>query len=207
MSDRYVSALKAIERQITESFSFDDTSFLRLLEITDSMCYEVISDNDYLKLHELYYQKYASEGNRKNMLYCLLRMQQVLRAKKHRFWHKKFNKMEFQPVMEESVGEFLKGKKDYLSQMRHRGMIPLTIVDFVIYIVMLCLFVFGLHFSFVWSVVLSFCIWIYIVVYGYLVIVEGIISDQLYSMSKYVDGPLAEFDKKRACDSFKVFHK
>ena len=207
MSDCYVSALKAIERQAREEFSFDDKSSYRLFEITDSMCHEVVSDNDYLKLLELYYQKYAREGNRKNMLYCLLRMQQVLRAKEHRFWQKKFHQVEFQPDLEESVAEFLKGKKDYLSHMRQRGMIPLTVIDFVIYIVMLCLFVFGLHFSFLWSLILSFGIWAFILFYSYFVIVEVIISDQLNSMARFVDGPLAEFDKKRACDSFKVFHK
>lgn len=207
MADRFLSALKVIERQRKEEFTFDDQAFIRLEELTKSMTQEEVSDNDYLKLLEMYYKKYADAVEKSNMLYCLLRMQQVARAKTHVFWQRYFNHVEFQEEWEESTKEFLTKKKPRLQKMRQRSMIPLLGIGTVLYILVLCLLVYGVHFSFMGSCIFSLLLWIAFLVYGYYFVAEMIISEQLSRMLERMEPVFVEFEKKRACDSFKVFHK
>ena len=207
MENRFLSALKVIERQSSEEFSFEDTTSPRLFQLTDSMSDEYISDNDYLKLLELYYQKYTREGLNSNKMYCLLRMQQIQEAKDHSFRRKRFKKVIFQKEWEPSTKYFLMKKKSFLRQMRLREMIPLMGFASVVYALLLSFFVWGMHFPFLASFIFSVILWVLFLCYAYFFMTEITISDQMKKMNKKMDLPLAEFEKKRACDSFKVFHK
>lgn len=207
MEDRFLSALKVIERQRSEEFSFEDTTSPRLFQLTNSMSDEYISDNDYLKLLELYYQKYAREGLNSNKMYCLLRMQQIQEAKNHSFRRKKFKKVLFQKEWDPSTKCFLMKKKSFLRQMRLREMIPLMGFASVIYAVLLSFFVWGMHFPFLNSFIFSVILWVGFLCYAYFFMTEITISDQMKKMNRKIDEALSAFEKKRACDSFKIFHK
>lgn len=207
MSDRFLSTLKVVERQRSEEFTFDMTAFARLEQLTISMSDEMISDDDYLKLLELYYKKYADEVERSNMLYCLLRMQQLWQAKSHAFFQSRFKNVEFQSKSEECTVDFLKQKKPYLQQMKHRAMIPLFWFCCALYGILLALMVYVGRFSFISSMVCSLIVWVCCLLYSYFYVAEMLIDDQLRRMVEKVDPALMEFEKKRACDSFKIFHK
>ena len=207
MADRFLSALKVIERQRNEEFTFDDQAFIRLQELTKTMTNEVISDNDYLKLLELYYKKYTDAMEKSSRLYCLLRMQQVARAKTHAFWRRAFQYVEFQENWDASTKEFLASTSPRLQQMRHRAMIPILGVGTIVYTIVLCLLVYGLRCSFVGSLIFSLLLWDLFLVYGYYVVVEMIVSEKLSHMLNKMEPVWIDFEKKRACDSFKVFHK
>ena len=207
MSDRFLSALKVVERQRSEEFTFDVTAYTRLEQLTQSMSDEWISDNDYLKLLELYYKKYVEDVNRSNMLYCLLRMQQICQAKSYKFFRSRFHRVEFQSHMEEDIVVFLSQKKPYLRQMKHRAMIPLLWVSLVLYGVGLALMVYVAQFSFCVSMIVSLLVWVCCLVYSYFFVAEMLMDDQLNRMVEKLDFALIDFEKKRACDSFKLFHK
>ena len=89
MADHFLGALKEIERRSRDNtLIFSDVLSERLDGIAESMISTKLSDNDYMKLLELYYQKYHKQEKKKAMMYCILRIQQMAECKKM----KKFNK-------------------------------------------------------------------------------------------------------------------
>lgn len=84
MADHFLGALKEIERRAQNNILvFSDVLSERLDVIAQSMISKPLSDNDYLKLAELYYKKFSKEKNKQGMLFCLLRMQQIVFLKEH----------------------------------------------------------------------------------------------------------------------------
>ena len=84
MADHFLGALKEIERRAQNNILvFSDVLSERLDVIAQSMISKQLSDNDYLKLAELYYKKFSKEKNKQGMLFCLLRMQQIVFLKEH----------------------------------------------------------------------------------------------------------------------------
>ena len=84
MADHFLGALKEIERRAQNNILvFSDVLTERLEVIAQNMVGKSISDNDYLKLLELYYKKFSKDENKQAMLFCLLRMQEVVFYKEH----------------------------------------------------------------------------------------------------------------------------
>ena len=78
MADHFLGALKEIERRSRDNtLIFSDVLSERLDGIAESMISTKLSDNDYMKLLELYYQKYHKQEKKKAMMYCILRIQQM----------------------------------------------------------------------------------------------------------------------------------
>ena len=79
MADHFLGALKEIERRAQNNILiFSDVLSERLDVIAKNMVLKPVSDNDYLKLLELYYKKFSKEENKQGMLFWLLRMQQIV---------------------------------------------------------------------------------------------------------------------------------
>ena len=85
VADHFLGALKEIERRAQNNILvFSDVLTERLEVIAQNMVGKSISDNDYLKLLELYYKKFSKDENKQAMLFCLLRMQEVVFYKEHK---------------------------------------------------------------------------------------------------------------------------
>ncbi len=96
MADHFLGALKEIERRAQNNILvFSDVLTERLEVIAQNMVGKSISDNDYLKLLELYYKKFSKDENKQAMLFCLLRMQEVVFYKEHKENQDDLSKMEF----------------------------------------------------------------------------------------------------------------
>ena len=68
MADHFLGALKEIERRSRDNtLIFSDVLSERLDGIAESMISTKLSDNDYMKLLELYYQKYHKQEKKKAM--------------------------------------------------------------------------------------------------------------------------------------------
>ncbi|CBK88873.1 hypothetical protein EC1_15240 [Faecalitalea cylindroides T2-87] len=66
MADHFLGALKEIERRSRDNtLIFSDVLSERLDGIAESMISTKLSDNDYMKLLELYYQKISQTGKEK----------------------------------------------------------------------------------------------------------------------------------------------
>ena len=84
MADHFLGALKEIERRSRDNtLIFSDVLSERLDGIAESMISTKLSDNDYMKLLELYYQKYHKQEKKKAMMYCILRIQQMDRMQEN----------------------------------------------------------------------------------------------------------------------------
>ena len=95
MADHFLGALKEIERRAQNNILvFSDVLTERLEVIAQNMVGKSISDNDYLKLLELYYKKFSKDENKQAMLFCLLRMQEVVFYKEHKENQDDLSKME-----------------------------------------------------------------------------------------------------------------
>ena len=79
MADHFLGALKEIERRAQNNILvFSDVLSERLDVIAQSMISKQLSDNDYLSWLNCIIKKFSKEKNKQGMLFCLLRMQQIV---------------------------------------------------------------------------------------------------------------------------------
>lgn len=202
-------ALKRIERQFKNEIFFMGDSLSRLEARTEEMSHDVITDNEYLKLLELYSKVYIKNKENKKLAYCILRMQQICEAKKHHYLQKYYNKVAFTKMedMDALTQDFISRQKEYLKIRQERSLIPLLILDAVIYCFMLILFVYGFHFSFLFSFFFSLGLWLILLLFSYFFVIESIIKDQMEELWDFMDPTLVDFEIKHNSSSFKLFHK
>ena len=118
MADHFLGALKEIERRSRDNtLIFSDVLSERLDGIAESMISTKLSDNDYMKLLELYYQKYHKQEKKKAMMYCILRIQQMAECKKMKKFNKNIKNIEFSDSFDEYTLAFLNKKRPYYKNM------------------------------------------------------------------------------------------
>ena len=207
MEDRYVSALKSIERQFRDEIHFMGNSQYRLEEMTRTIMNDTISDNDYLKLLEIYCKIFIKKKENQKIAYCILRMQQICEAKKIKYRQKYYKNVQFQNSMDPDTENFLKEEEPYLEKRREQAMVPLLAGSAFFYILILFLLVFGFHVRFWAGLVLSLILWGILTGYFYFYVTELIIQDQMERLMDSLDPVLIDFETARNSSSCKIFHK
>ena len=202
-------ALLVIERQFKNEILFMGDSLSRLEARTKEMSHDTITDNEYLKLLELYSKVYIKNKENKKLAYCILRMQQICEAKKHRYLQRYYQQVTFTKMedMETQTQNFMSRQKKYLKIRQERSLKPLLILDAIIYCFTLILFVYGFHCSFLFSFLFSLSLWLILLLFSYFFAIESIIKDQMEELWNFMDPILVDFEIKHNSSSFKLFHK
>lgn len=172
MADHFLGALKELERRTHDNkLIFSEILSERLDALAESMVSQVLSDNDYMKVFELYYQKYQKLEKKKAMMYCILRIQQMAEYKKNVKLRNLVNKVEFSSNLDEYTREFLKKKRPYYKNMQIDFKKKVLLFGFILTTCFLILSVLVLKMSFLWgwilSVVFYFLIYFGLVKVGY----------------------------------------
>ena len=167
MADYFLGALKEIERRAQNNILvFSDVLSERLDVVAQNMALNPISDNDYLKLYELYYTRFSKEENKNGMLFCLLRMQQVVSYKEYKEKTKENVKLEFNDGYDLITNAFLSRKRNYYQSCLDRIYQKFIVMDTTAYIVLLVLFVLLFHIPFNISFLLLIVCWIFVLVFA-----------------------------------------
>ena len=141
MADHFLGALKEIERRAQNNILvFSDVLSERLDVIAQSMISKPLSDNDYLKLAELYYKKFSKEKNKQGMLFCLLRMQQIVFLKEHTDKQTDDIKLEFSEEIDAITKAFLSRKRNYYQNSLRNIFQRFILLDTLAYVLLLMLF-------------------------------------------------------------------
>ncbi|WP_279070338.1 hypothetical protein [Faecalicoccus pleomorphus] len=159
MADYFLGALKALERRSKDNvLIFSDVLTERLDALVESMIYQKISDNDYLKTLELYYKKYQRFENHKGMYFCILRMQQIMQLKNVRKRQENWHYLEFTSDVDSEVQEFLKAHKSYYQNAiyEYARVFLLILLAVTIAILVLSVLVFQVPFLIGWLVSIAF---------------------------------------------------
>lgn len=118
MADRFIGALKALEkRSLDNVMIFSDVLKERLDQLAQAMLQEEMSDNDYMKFLELYYQRYRQEKNRKAMMFCVLRIEQLAALKKQKNKQQEFCHLHFSKEMDIQTMVFIKERKPFYQRL------------------------------------------------------------------------------------------
>lgn len=119
MADHFLGALKELERRTHDNvLVFSDVLSERLDDLATSMVGSRLSDNDYMKVMELYYQKYQKAQKKKAMMYCLLRIQQMAEYKLNPRLRSEVSTIEFSDAFDEFTIEFLKKRKPHYQRLK-----------------------------------------------------------------------------------------
>ena len=119
-----------------------------------------LSDNDYMKLLELYYQKYHKQEKKKAMMYCILRIQQMAECKKMKKFNKNIKNIEFSDSFDEYTLTFLNKKRPYYKNMALDFKKKALFISLFISIIFLALIVLVCNVSFVLSWILSLIMYV-----------------------------------------------
>lgn len=188
MANHFLGALKELERRSHDNILiFSDVLAERLNDLCEAMVGEVVSDNDYMKLFELYYQKYRKQEKKKAMMYCILRIQQMASLKKDPKLRRSVHLVEFSPEWDEYTNLFLYKKRPYYKNMQvdfKKKVAWLSLGASILALALLCLVC---RFSFFLSLFVSLLIFFgfnfFMVKYGFAYFYEM----QLESMQEELD--------------------
>lgn len=194
MSDRYLQDLKELERRSKDNIlSFSTVLTQRLDELAQTMINQPMSDNDYIKLCELYYQRYDREQNKQGMIFCVLRIQQFLKLKTTKNNRDAYPKISFSRYKDPDSLEFLKSKKNYYLQLLNEFKKKLIKVALFFTILIMAILALLFQMNFIFS-------WIVSIVVGAIVYYIGLfyLYDRLFNLR------MNEMRKKCAAIHFKV---
>lgn len=195
MADSYLGALKQIERRAQNNILiFSDVLSERLDTIAESMVGNSMSDNDYLKLLEMYYKRFSKDENKDAMLFCLLRMQEIAVLKEHPKAQMRFKHIEFQQNYDPITFAFLDRKRPYYQNMMEKSLKRILFWTTLLYILLLCVCVLCLHISFWIGFIICLLVWIGSNIYGYLFGAYRLYTYQMKTLSKNVDPILLDVD-------------
>lgn len=196
MADHFLGSLKDIERAMQKDmFSYAPQTMQRLDEMALAMVDQPVSDNDYLKIMELYGRKYDKEQRAKARTYCVMRMQQVLQAKRNEKIRKVFPVLEFSKTLDPYTAEFLKGHKNYHKYYSDTFRLNLLRLDVGLTIALMIFLVLVMKMSFFigWglSIVFFFGLFFFGIYYSF----PKIMDDQFDTLIQSVDTNCEIVDK------------
>lgn len=195
MADHFLGALKQIERRSENNILiFSDVLSERLATIALNMVDKELSDNDYLKLLELYYNKFLKENKKDAMYYCVYRMQQIQRLKESKKQDKKIKRIEFSENYDEITKAFLDLKKPFYERFRLRKYIRFVYIDTFCFVLLMILFVLLFHFSFAPSLIDLSILWIIGLILYYEYGLDYAYQRLLDAKSKSVDSVILNID-------------
>ena len=196
MADYFLGALKEIERRAQNNILvFSDVLSGRLDVIASNMEGKQMSDNDYLKLFELYYQRFSKEENKQAMLFCLLRMQQIMFYKEHPEKQSEVRNMEFNDSCDMVTKAFLERKREYYQTTQLRIFQRFILLASAAYIFFLIVGVLLFHLSFLLSFVFLLVAWIFALFVAKKVGVPYFYQMQIENLSKQVNGIVLKVDQ------------
>ena len=172
--------LKELENRSKEhALGFSDWISKRLDETAATMVNSSMSDNDYMKLNELYYRKYRHERSRnsndprldKAMRFCVLRIQQLAEYKKTPRHQSMFPLLTFSKKLDEDTTDFLKPKRNLYIVAQNNFKKKVMEIALLIAIILMVLLVFVYHFHFIsgWliSIVIGILMYVLTVYFGF----------------------------------------
>ncbi len=195
MADHFLGGLKEIERRCENNILiFSDVLSERLEKLASNMVDKEISDNDYLKLLELYYNKFLKEEKKEAMYYCVYRMQQIQSIKESKKKDKRVSLIEFSDHYDEITKAFLDRKKPFYHRFRLKQYIHFIYLDTLAFILFLALVVLIIHLSFAISLIGLFILWITGLILYYEYGMDYAFQKELDIKSKEVDRVLLKID-------------
>lgn len=196
MADHFLGALKEIERRAKNNILvFSDVLSERLDVIAQSMISKPLSDNDYLKLAELYYKKFSKEKNKQGMLFCLLRMQQIVFLKEHTDKQTDDIKLEFSEEIDAITKAFLSRKRNYYQNSLRNIFQRFILLDTLAYVLLLMLFVLLFHIPFKVAFILLVLAWIVVLVYAKQKGVPYFYDSRIQTLSREMDSTFLQVDQ------------
>ena len=196
MADHFLGALKEIERRAQNNILvFSDVLSERLDVIAQSMISKPLSDNDYLKLAELYYKKFSKEKNKQGMLLCLLSMQQIVFLKEHTDKQTDDIKLEFSEEIYAITKAFLSRKRNYYQNSLRNIFQRFILLDTLAYVLLLMLFVLLFHIPFKVAFILLVLAWIVVLVYAKQKGVPYFYDSRIQTLSQEVDSIFLQVDQ------------
>lgn len=167
MADHYLGALKEIERRAQNNILvFSDVLSERLDVVAENMVANPMSDNDFLKLYEMYYTRFSKEKNTDGMLFCLMRMQQVIYFKEHKDKQNERIRLEFGEGYDSITKAFLSRKRNYYQIYLDLYFKFFIAADTAAYVVLLMLFVLLFHVPFKISFIVLMICWVLVLVFA-----------------------------------------
>ncbi len=185
MPDRYLQDLKELERRSKDNImSFSTVLTKRLDELAQTMIHQKMSDNDYIKLCELYYQRYERENNKTGMTFCILRIQQFLLMKKSRKNRSAYPRISFSRFQDEDTLDFLQDKKNYYRKLLNDFKKKLIVCALIFTILFMMILILLLHVRFLSGWIFSICIGIIVYYIGWQYLYVKIFDIRMSEMRK-----------------------
>ena len=150
MANYYFGVLSQLNRDVMKTdLAFSKRASSRLNEIAEAMVSGNVSDNDYIMLLELFYEKYRRTNQKTACKFCVMRIQKLAYLKKHPVSQSTMERLEFHSRLDEDTRNFLRGRPRYLKKLRETFIKRILLISVVLSILLMMLLVLLLRFPFI----------------------------------------------------------
>lgn len=204
MIEEYLYNLKELESRANDhALGFSDWLGKRLVDTAQTMVNMRMSDNDYIKLCELFYRKYRHDHDRNSndpkyeeaMRFCIYRIQQLIEYKRLKSYRSVFPLLSFSRSVDTETKEFIQRKRPMYAQMQNDFKKKMVKIALFITVILMALFVllFNMHFLIGWilSVFIGVLFYFVAIQYGFVRIFE----DKMDKMLENLDEVHQEIDR------------
>lgn len=206
MKDRYLAALRQIEKSQKNQISVYEEGTNRLDALISGIGGQSMTVSDYIKIQEMYFQRYTSKASRKSpeqqsglhkaQMYCLLQSQMVMAARSHPSLRRYFPCIAFQNPLDPELQIFLSRKRPFyqvlVAQFRTRWIVLATVSACIL--MSLLVLAAGIPFWTGWMLACAaagLILWT-----GYRKVVPDMAAQRLASMRSKLDPVHARFEKQ-----------
>lgn len=207
-TDKYYFSLCRIQQEAAHEISFLSTNSLKLDVLMQSMSYEEVTENDYLKLLQMNYDKYDKMDRRREKRYCLVKMQMVADAKKRKYKRDRFKMVDFTPPLREDFMSLYFQRCRTIERLEEIKTKRFLWIDVLLYSLILVLFVYGFHVPMLYSLLIALASAGAMYVYFRFRILDNQIVEEIEKDMDLLDPLLQEMEmSRRNSAQVSLFHK
>lgn len=207
MADRYIRAFRQIEKALKDQISIYEDGSSRFYSLVENISGEVMSWNDYAKVQEMFYKRYATRAAKakdeatktrlsKAQMYCVMNMQRVYLARKNKPLQKYYPKVTFSESADPELYEFWSRKRPFYSVLSLRIKNRMTIFACIGSILLMALLVLAVQMPFWLGFIFSVIAGLGFLYYAWHVLVPSLIEERLAGLAGKLDPVHYQYERK-----------
>lgn len=196
MADKYVKALEQIEKSMKDTLISMQGDKTRFHSFVTDISGEKMSDNDYLRVLEIFYGLYQRKNESKAQMYCILRMMQLELARRKPYLQSMYPHIQFTKDTDSRIESFVSRKRPFYQVISDRYERRFDLGSTLLCMALLALLVLAVHLPFLLSFIACFLLWFLLIRIGSRWYAPMMTQEQINALITKLEPVHQEFEKQ-----------
>lgn len=186
MADRFVLAIEQIEKAMKDTLLTMNSGHTRFHDFVSDIAGEPMSDNDYLRILEIFYGLYLKKGESKAQMYCLMRMMQLEEARNRPYLRSMYPKIAFTKP-DQRIESFVRRKRPFYQALSDKIERRWVVASTIFCLLLSALSVLAFRMNFLLSLALVLIVWWLLVRTGRRWLAPLLMQERIQTMIRKLD--------------------